>query len=238
MKYILFVLSFLISANSMATTYPTWGATRYHLAKMYTNIIPDAKTLYGRCQVDMPSKSHLDLSGCQFRDKGKGTVRLNWEHVVPAVEIGKNMPCWKKGGRKLCMRTHKRCFMDMHNLYPSVSRLNTLRSHYPLREADDGEYSVRAYGTDTYEVRDKLTSRITAITPPPESRGRIARSYLYMESIGCVDLSRHMLRVYRTWDREYKPDTDEYLRDLYISQTQGNHNPFVTRWLFVWGHRD
>ena len=40
-----------------------------------------------------------------FTKKGNENVRakrIEWEHVMPAENFGRHLPCWKEGGRKAC----------------------------------------------------------------------------------------------------------------------------------------
>ena len=52
----------------------------------------------------------------------KRSKYIEWEHVVPAYNFGRQMPCWKEGGRKACQKDSQFNLMeaDMHNLVPLV----------------------------------------------------------------------------------------------------------------------
>ena len=55
----------------------------------------------------------------------KRSKYIEWEHVVPAYNFGRQMPCWKEGGRKACQKDSQFNLMeaDMHNLVQQLVKL-------------------------------------------------------------------------------------------------------------------
>ena len=51
---------------------------------------------------------------------------------MPAENFGRQLSCWKEGGRKACKNdiTFNEMEADMHNLVPSIGELNADRSNY------------------------------------------------------------------------------------------------------------
>jgi deoxyribonuclease-1 len=62
------------------------------------------KTLYCGCTFN--EKHQLDLRSCHMQSaiNINRASRLEWEHIMPAENFGKNMACWKK---KLCKKNGK-----------------------------------------------------------------------------------------------------------------------------------
>ena len=50
------------------------------------------------------------------------TKNVEWEHIMPAENFGRHLPCWKEGGRKACQKDSQFNLMeaDMHNLVPAT----------------------------------------------------------------------------------------------------------------------
>ena len=65
--------------------------------------------------------------------------------------------------------------------------------------------------------------------PPKNSRGLIARAYLYMSDKYKIRLSQAQRRLYEAWDRMYPVTESECLRNELINKVQGNDNPFVIK---------
>ncbi|MGL5047517.1 MAG: endonuclease [Shewanella sp.] len=62
---------------------------------------------------------------------------------------------------------------------------------------------------------------------PANTRGKIARTYLYMQQTYGLQIASSQLKLFKAWDKTYPVDTIECKRDNAIAQKQGNHNPFV-----------
>ncbi|MDX1268943.1 MAG: endonuclease, partial [Oceanisphaera sp.] len=91
-------------------------------------------TFYCGCPIDAHGKKlvpNLERCGYQVRKQQKRASRIEWEHVVPAWELGHQRQCWQQGGRKNCTRNDtvfKRMEGDLHNLVPAVGEVNGDRS--------------------------------------------------------------------------------------------------------------
>ncbi|MDN4015260.1 endonuclease, partial [Chryseobacterium gambrini] len=65
--------------------------------------------------------------------------------------------------------------------------------------------------------------------PPIETRGKIARSYLYMSKQYNIKLSSQERKTMEAWDKLNNVTKWECERDYRIKKIQGNSNPFVSR---------
>ena len=63
-----------------------------------------------------------DDSFFNFSNENPRAKRVEWEHIMPAEKFGRELPCWKKGGRKACKNdiSFNEMEADMHNLVPST----------------------------------------------------------------------------------------------------------------------
>jgi len=182
-----------------------------------------AETFYCACAYSVRT---IDPTGCGYqpRKQPKRGARVEWEHVVPAWEVGHQRQCWQEGGRKHCKRTDPvfvRMTSDLHNLVPAVGELNGDRSNFRFGMIE-GE--PRAYGRCDFEVDFKLRRA----EPAPERRGDVARIYFYMRDTYGLRLSRQQQQLFEAWHRSDPVDAAERERDARIERVQGNSNCYVS----------
>ena len=106
--------------------------------------------LYGRQSVEFycGCKFHgnrVDLKSCGYvpRKNAQRAARIEWEHIVPAWQIGHQRQCWQQGGRKHCSAhddVYRRAEADLHNLVPGIGEVVVIRQaedvhHHVLRQS-------------------------------------------------------------------------------------------------------
>lgn len=183
----------------------------------------DQGTFYCGCQFRGKT---IDPVSCGYtpRKQAQRGARLEWEHIVPAWEIGHQRQCWQKGGRRNCERTDAafaRMTGDLHNLVPSVGELNGDRSNYRFGMIT-GE--PRAYGRCDFEVDFK--ARVAE--PATDRQGDVARIYFYMRDTYGLRLSRKQTQLFEAWHRSDPVDERERQRDQRIRAVQGSSNCYVS----------
>lgn len=145
---------------------------------------------------------------------------INIEHVLPMAWVMREEGC---RSRKLCRQTSQRfnrIEADMHNLYPSRSDINRVRSSFPFGEIA-GE--KREFGRCDFEFHP----RQRVVEPRPASRGNIARALFYMHDTYGLKLFRRQATLMKKWNREDPPDAEERRRNELIAKYQGNRNRFI-----------
>lgn len=205
-------------------------------------------TFYCGCKYNYTNKDNMiDRNSCGYVPRNEYTKsgkknervrRIEWEHVIPAENFGRQFSCWKdsapecvtskgKGykGRKCCEKVSKEFRImqaDMHNLQPAIGELNADRSHYrfDFELAAPGQYGMCKFEVDFKADRAKVKE---------ELRGVIARTYLYFNKQYGMRLSRQELQKYEVWDKTYRPDAWEIERNKRIANIQGNTNLFIDR---------
>lgn len=217
---------FLSHPISASSSHPTSFSQAKRLAKdIYSKHLPNT-SFYCGCDINIDGKKwNPDLQSCgyQVRKQLKRASRIEWEHVVPAWELGHQRLCWQEGGRKNCGKKDllfKRMASDLHNLVPAIGEVNGDRSNYRFSQwnAKPAQYGQCAMVVD-------FKSR--KVEPPSYTRGRIARTYLYMQNTYDFKIAKSQLKLFKAWDKTYPVDTIECKRDQAIAKTQGNHNPYV-----------
>lgn len=178
-------------------------------------------------------KSVIQPLGFQTEKHVKRSKKVEWEHVVPAENFGRTFKEWRDGhpgcvsskgksfkGRNCAskMNTEYRLMQaDMYNLFPAIGAVNAMRSNYnfTMLPGEDSDF-----GACNFKINNKKAE------PPENSRGRIARAYLYMESAyPRYKMSRQTRQLMEAWDRMYPVSSWECMRAARIGEIQGNTNP-------------
>ncbi len=148
--------------------------------------------------------------------------RVEWEHVMPAHNFGKHLPCWKNGGRKACRKdkTFKTIEADMHNLVPAIGEVNGNRSNYRYG-ANDPE--VGQYGQCKVQVDFKAKRAYVK----DDIRGDIARIYFYMSDKYNIRLSKQERNMMQAWSSLDQISQWEKIKNKRVEKIQGNGNKFI-----------
>ena len=157
----------------MAAQNESFSQSKKDLERIYAD---HAITFYCGCKYDKRKKGNMiDRSSCGYVPRnpttkaGKvnpRTTRIEWEHVVPAENFGRQFTCWRDGapecvdskgkafkGRKCCEKASQQFRImqaDMHNLVPAIGELNGDRSNlrYDFEEARKGQYGECRFEVD------------------------------------------------------------------------------------------
>mgnify|MGYP000851711717 CR=1 FL=1 len=150
------------------------------------------------------------------------TTRLEWEHIMPAENFGRHLPCWQEGGRKACSKDplFNKMEADMHNLVPSIGEVNGDRSNYRFA-ADLPKKGM--YGECEFEVNFKDKRAY----PKLDIRGDIARAYLYMSETYNINLSKQERQLMEVWHKQDPVSDWERVKNYRVSKIQGNSNRFA-----------
>lgn len=227
----------------MAAQNESFSQSKKNLEQIYAD---HAITFYCGCKYDKQKKDNvIDRSSCGYVPRnpttkaGKinpRTTRIEWEHVVPAENFGRQFTCWKDGapecvdskgrsfkGRKCCEKSSQQFRImqaDMHNLVPAIGELNGDRSNlrYDFEEARKGQYGECRFEVDFDQDRVRIKKDI---------RGNVARTYLYMADRYKMKLSPQELNKFAAWHKEDPIDAWEIEKNKRIKAIQGNSNSWV-----------
>lgn len=181
-------------------------------------------TFYCGCNFDFETGPNLESCGYEIRKQPDRANRIEWEHVMPAYDFGRQRQCWQDGGRDNCRRTDpvfRLAEADLHNLVPAIGEVNGDRSNMRFAMVND---PVHEYGA--CEVAVSFQER--AFQPPPHRRGDIARTYWYMRDTYDIQISRQQQQLFEAWNRLDPVDEWELERNRRIAAIQGNGNPYVS----------
>lgn len=186
------------------------------------------------CDCTFDSRLRVDMATCpmrteQFQNRQGG---IEWEHVVPASDFGRQRPCWRNApqgtdGRTHCGRvdeTYRLMEADPHNLIPVIGALNAIRSNYRFGMVSAGTEDPVISGCG-FRVARQGGGRF--VEPPDAVKGQIARIYFYFEDRYGHRISGSQRRVFDTWNKQFPPDASEIERDQRLAAITGVSNPFV-----------
>lgn len=179
-------------------------STRKNLMEIYHK--RKNQTFY--CGCDFNQMKYIDHKRCGFsyRKMDHTTYYVQWEHIVPQSVLKTSISKAPLG--------------DLHNLVPSVGKINNMRANYPFGIIE-GEQ--RDFGQCDFEVKGDLVEAKNDI------RGDIARTYLYMQKTYGLKLNQEEQRRFNSWHREDPVSTWECQKNQVIKLKQGNGNPFIER---------
>ena len=187
---------------------------------------PEQTSFYCGCDIRYQGKKMVpDLASCGYevRKQPERANRIEWEHIVPAADFGRQRQCWQEGGRKNCVKNDPLFAQmegDMHNLVPAIGEVNGDRSDFRFSQWN-GQATQYGQCQMVVDFRQRL------VQPPERSRGAIARASLYMAQRYQLRLSGAQQKLFEAWNRQYKVSDWECRRDEQIARLQGNHNPFI-----------
>lgn len=137
--------------------------------------------------------------------------KINCEHTWPQ----------SKFSSRVSKRYQK---TDLHHLYPTNSRANSVRSNHPF-----GEVNGSNLGQNCQNSRrgKDIVGNVTSFEPPLEHRGNVARALFYFSIRYKIAIHKNEENYLRKWNLEDPVDEKEIARNNSVFEAQNNRNPFV-----------
>ncbi|MFY0573047.1 endonuclease I family protein [Cystobacter fuscus] len=110
---------------------------------------------------------------------------------------------------------------DLHHLFPTDSKANSIRSSYPFGEVKEVKWSQNGakFGKDAQGN--------TVFEPPDAHKGNVARALFYFSTVYGKPIPPGDEAVLKQWNHLDRVDAAEVARNTAIESYQGNRNPFV-----------
>ena len=192
-------------------------------------------TFYCNCEFNNWIVDHQSCGFIPIKESTR-SYKIEWEHIVPAYNLGKTYPEWRYGhkdcvhmnnkkyrGRK-CLSKVSESFRlmeaDLYNLVPVIGEVNQQRSNLPMGIVKSQIYKFGDCAT-------KLSN--SYIEPRNKVKGFIARTYKYMHHSypSHKIITKKNKKLMDDWDKSYPPDKHEKTRAKRIYLIQGNKNIFI-----------
>ncbi len=194
------------------------------------------RTFYCNCAYTPQLRIARGTCGYKTRADESLSKRVAWDRVVPNRAFGQHRSCWREpicqddagvafSGVRCCREVDEEfraMELDLQNLVPAVGELQADRSDFDFGELE-GE--TRMYGACDFEV-DRSLRRAE---PDEDTRGEIARAYLYMQDIygDGLPLSPAQRTQFEAWHEADPPDAWEVRRNRRVAAVQGISNSFL-----------
>jgi deoxyribonuclease-1 len=194
------------------------------------------ETIYCAAKFDF-KKNVFPPKGFFTEKHKKRAKRIEWEYVVPAENFGRTFSEWREGhpqcvnskgksfkGRNCASKVSEKYRLiqsDMYNLFPAIGAVNAMRSNYNFVAQVDKK---SIFGSCEMKIESRK------VEPPINSRGRIARTYLYMDSTyERYNMSKSQAQLMEAWDKLYPVSDWECKRGNRIEILQGNTNSIMSK---------
>ena len=227
MHLIVFLISLALSFTAFGKDQGLFDSYRLQLREMtLKNHHP--LTSYGEARVHLFGTIHLQRDengyfvqdvycGTKYRkDVGPGSLpnhdKINTEHTWPQSRFNSRE---NKAYQKA----------DLHHLFPTDSRANSIRANYNFSELQGGVSVFKScplskIGTIPGTSRD-------GFEPPQNHKGNVARALFYFSIRYEIPIADFEEVVLRQWNLLDPVDDEERARNDAIEMIQGNRNPFI-----------
>tara|TARA_R110000868_G_scaffold246448_2_gene503094 strand:- start:1319 stop:2176 length:858 start_codon:yes stop_codon:yes gene_type:complete len=180
------------------------------------------KILFGKLHLEQTERGNFYVKDVYCRvnyddrigvgpDRIPNHTELNCEHTWPQSKFSSRFP-------------NEMQKSDIHHLYPTNSRANSVRGNYEFGEVFNEDSGL----CDASEVGgEERNGGGHYFEPPSEHKGNVARALFYFSVRYRTDISERQEEVLRKWHAEDPVDSEEMERNDQIHYIQGNRNPFI-----------
>ncbi len=109
---------------------------------------------------------------------------------------------------------------DLHHLFPTDSKANSVRGNYDFGDVDNGK-------APTSNCSASQSGRNRTYQPPREHRGNVARAMFYFAVRYNGKINSKMEAALRRWHEDDPVDEAEMKRNNAVYSVQNNRNPFI-----------
>lgn len=181
------------------------------------------------CEQAFQSDGYLILPRCKSCPNTPS--KIQWMPIVPLQRLASPLSCYRDkpcldksgkryGGLRCCQKTdpfYIRMSSDLYNYVPENPTISRLRGQYVFSEFQDVEHSHS--GCHFYIDRKRKR-----LSPAPNTRGIIARTYLYFHQQYQLSLSQEELNLFKRWNQAYPISEWERKRSQLIFEQQDTIN--------------
>jgi endonuclease I len=175
------------------------------------------KVLFGKLHLEESSRGYY-VKDVYCRKEITNTRTNIGPNKIPNSQIMNCEHTWpqSKFSRKFSKETQK---SDLHHLYPTDSRANSIRGNYDFGNVGYGELSECSGA--------RSAGHGGRFEPPTEHKGNVARALFYFSVRYQIAINPTQEKVLRDWHIQDPVDAEEIERNEGIYQVQQNRNPFI-----------
>lgn len=120
---------------------------------------------------------------------------------------------------------------DLHHLYPSDSKANSMRGNFPFGEVSKVKNAPKCFDEQRQNIstESKLGDGNGGMVfePPTKHKGNIARAVFYFAVRYDFPIPSTLEATLRRWNKLDPVDQTELERNDAVEKIQGNRNPFI-----------
>ena len=176
------------------------------------------KVLFGKLHLEQSSNGYFVKDVYCRKEITNGSTNIG-PNIIPNSTIMNCEHTWpqSKFNSRFAKETQK---SDLHHLYPTDSRANSVRGNYDFGNIDESG-----------ELRNCSASRSAGhggrFEPPTEHKGNVARALFYFSVRYQIKINPRQEAVLREWHIQDPIDANEMDRNEGIYNVQKNRNPFI-----------
>lgn len=227
MLSISFISSFLVYASP---------PNNYEAAKRVANGLFSSHKMTLYCGCDYGEDHKIDLASCNMQSAKpiKRARKLEWEHMMPAENFGRQLACWQEPictdktgkpyrGRTCCQRVSsefREMEAELYNLWPSVGLINQARSDY--------RYAVLPWQPTFYGCDFRVDKSSRKVEPSNHAKGIVARANLFMAKKYKIQLSDAQKKLFEAWNKQFPPTNWELTWAYRVEEVEGYRNTYIS----------
>ncbi len=206
------VLIILFLIFSSVDAYDTVPQSKNILIREVYNSVGSMKTFYcnqpfkENKQKKLIPINHTPITSKTLAQKENiRAQRIEWEHVVPAENFGRQIKECRGSngmfiGREACAKISplfKKMLADPINLVPAIGEINADRSNFSFagdKIPSNSKYKKCGIHIDKQAKKIYISDRL---------KGKVARIYLYMSKKYGMKLSSQEQKMFRAWDKKF-----------------------------------
>jgi deoxyribonuclease-1 len=231
MRFFVISVLLLVSGSSLGSPSSFNQAKKVALNIFSQNPI----TLYCHCRYE---QNKVNLTSCNMKEaeQYKRAHRIEWEHIMAAEHFGRQFDCWRAPlckrsngkpfkGRSCCQKIdahYRHIEAELYNLWPEVGLVNQARSNY--------RFGMLSQQSNYYGCHMTINKYLRRAEPPDDTKGLIARAYLFMAEHYSISMSKSQRQLFNAWNRQYAPTLWERQWAKEIALIEGYDNEFITHW--------
>ena len=139
---------------------------------------------------------------------------INIEHTMPKKNFNDDLSYFEQ-------------VSDLHNLYPTNSKANSVRGHKDFSDLSGNATSSSLEGCSASKYGYNFDAGAKGFEPPSEQKGNVARALFYFSVRYDITIGEHEEALMRLWNILDPVDSFERSRNDKIEKIQGNRNPFI-----------
>jgi endonuclease I len=196
---------------------PNFTAAKMYLKNLHGEHF--SHTFYGDIPFDAQGITLLCPEGWSEED-----CRLEWDHIVPASFLAKNLPCWSQDSCPFHENwSHRRCCQEtsmeftfreanVANIMPALRKLNREKSNF-LPGIVKNHRRVKVLCGVKIDPKNKI------FEPCDHRKGWTARIYLEMDALYHLPFTAQQKQMLQNWDQKFPMEADEKRHNELLKQS-------------------